>query len=64
MDNRPLTFVHEDLLVRKGNQLHEIMLLLLGFYGVVYTIINFYTGQWSEMYFVIPVIPEIGRAHV
>ena len=64
MDNRPLSFLHEDLLVRKGNQLHEIMLLLLGFYGVVYTIINFYTGQWSEMYFVIPVIPGVSIAYL
>lgn len=54
----------EDLLIRKGNQLHVIMLRLIAVYGVVYSIVNYLQGKFDELVFIFPIIPGVGIAYV
>ncbi len=62
--NRETSFDNEDILVQKGHLLHEIMLLLIGFYGVIYSVINFYMGHTNELYFIVPVLPCVSIAYL
>lgn len=54
----------DDLLIRKGNQLHVIMLQMIAIYGVVYSIVNYLQGKYVELVFILPVVPGVAIAYL
>lgn len=63
-ENKDTSFDNEDILVQKGHLLHEIMLLLIGLYGLAYSFINYYMGHTKELYFLIPTLPCVSIAYL
>ncbi|MFM7329279.1 MAG: sensor histidine kinase [Bacteroidota bacterium] len=47
----------DNILVRKGNQLHEIIIYMMVGYSVLFTGVNFFNGSYREAYITLSLIP-------
>jgi len=64
LEIKPGVIDSEDLLIRKGNQLHVIMLQMIAIYGVVYSIVNYLQGKYEELVFIVPIVPGVAIAYL